>query len=57
MLPKEAIEEFKDIYKKEFKEELSDADALTKANRLLDLYGAIFESLVTTSKQRITKHE
>ena len=57
MLPQEAIEEFKTAYKEAFGEELSDTDALAKASRLLDLYGAIFESLGTASKRKVLKHE
>ncbi len=36
-LPKEALEELKDIYKKEFSEEISDNDAQVMARRLLRL--------------------
>lgn len=37
-LPKEAIEELKEVYKKEFGEELSDKDAQEMAHRLLRLF-------------------
>lgn len=37
-LPKEAIEELKEIYKKEFGEELSDKDAQEMAHRLMGLF-------------------
>lgn len=57
MLPKEAIEEFKTIYKQVFKEEISDADALVKANKLLDLYRVIFESLAQSAQRKINTHE
>ena len=57
MLPTEAIEEFKTIYKQVFNEEISDADALMKASKLLDLYRVIFESLVNASKIKINTHE
>ena len=57
MISKEAIEEFKTIYKNVFSEEISDADALMKANKLLDLYRVIFESLANASKRKINTHE
>ncbi len=40
-LPKEAIEEFKQIYKKEVGVELSDAEAFDKANRLFNFMKVI----------------
>ena len=42
MLPKEAIEEFKEIYQQVFKENLSDAEASRKASKLLNLYKAVY---------------
>ena len=57
MLPKEAIKEFKDIYKKVFNEDISDEDALVRANKLLDLYKAMFESLVRAGQRKINTHE
>jgi hypothetical protein len=38
MLPKEAIEEFKKLYKERFKVELSDEEAAFRANNLINLY-------------------
>jgi len=43
-MKKEAVEEFKKIYKEKFKEDLSDAEAYWKANKLLNLYKAILGS-------------
>jgi len=40
-LSKEAIEEFKDIYREEFKEEISDAEAQEMGESLLSLFKAI----------------
>lgn len=57
MLPKEAIEEFKTIYKKVFNEEISDENALVRANKLIDLYRVIFESLAQAAKIKINTHE
>ena len=42
MLPKEAIEEFKKLYKKHFGEEISDEEASRRANNLVDLYKAVY---------------
>lgn len=38
MLPKEAIEEFKKLYKERFKVELSDEEAAFRATNLINLY-------------------
>jgi len=42
ILTKEAIQEFKEIYKKVFKEELSDEEAFRMASNLLNLYRVIY---------------
>lgn len=42
MLPKEAIQEFKKIYKKIYGIELTNRDATNKANNLVALYKAIY---------------
>ena len=42
MLPKKAIEEFKKIYKKSYGVDLSDEEATDKANRLVNLYKAVY---------------
>jgi hypothetical protein len=36
-----AVKEFQEIYKKEFKEDLDDAEAYRRAKKLLNLYKAI----------------
>jgi hypothetical protein len=41
MLPKEAIEEYKVMYKKRFGVDLSDAEASFRANNLVNLYRAV----------------
>jgi hypothetical protein len=41
MLPKEAIEEYKELYKKRFGVVLSDAEASFRANNLVNLYKAV----------------
>ena len=42
MIPKEAVEEFKRIYKKEFAVEISDEEASFRANNLVNLYKAVY---------------
>lgn len=44
-LSKEAIEEFKEIYKKEFGEEISDQEALEKATKLLRLIEIVYKPM------------
>lgn len=44
ILPKEAVEEFKRIYKKKFNVDLSDEEAVRRANNLLNLYRAVYGS-------------
>jgi hypothetical protein len=41
MLPQEAIEEFKKLYKERFKVELSDEEAAFRANNLVNLYEVV----------------
>ncbi len=42
MLSKEAIQEFKELYKKVFYEELTDTEATCRANYVLDFYKAVY---------------
>lgn len=42
MLPKEAIEEFKRLYAKNYDIELSDEEATRRANNLVALYAAVY---------------
>jgi hypothetical protein len=42
MLPQEAIEEFKKLYKARFKVDLSDEEASFRANNLVNLYEAVY---------------
>jgi hypothetical protein len=57
MLPKEAIEEFKTIYRKVFNEEIYNEEALVRANKLIDLYRAIFGSLTQAAQRKINTYE
>ncbi len=43
MLPKQAIKEFNELYRKKFGIELNDAEANRKANKLINLYKAIYD--------------
>lgn len=43
MLSKEAIEEFKEIYKKKFNEDISDQKAFKLGSNLLNLYKLLFD--------------
>lgn len=44
-LSKEAIEEFKEIYREEFHEEISDAQAQEMGEGLLDLFEIIYRPI------------
>ena len=57
MLPPQALQEFKQIYREVFGEELDDAQAERRATRLLNLYGVIFEHLTTTPNEKVKNHE
>jgi hypothetical protein len=48
-LSEQAIKEFKEIYKKEFKEEIDDSTARILARRLLNLYKAVYEPKIKNS--------
>lgn len=43
MLPKEAIQEFKKLYKARFGVELTDEEASYRANNLVNLYKFVYE--------------
>jgi hypothetical protein len=45
MISKEALEEYKKIYKKQFGEDVSDVEALAGANRLLSLMSIIYRPI------------
>lgn len=45
MISKEALEEFKNIWRKEFKEEISDEKALESATKLLTLVNAVYRPI------------
>ncbi len=45
MISKEALNEFKKIWKKEFGTDISDVEALDKATRLLNLFKAVYKPI------------
>ena len=57
MISKESLEKFKELYKKEFGEELSDQVVLDKATRLLNLYRAIYLPIVESEINKISKKD
>jgi len=42
MIPKEALKEFKELYRKKFQAELSDEKTYRQASKLLNLYRVIY---------------
>lgn len=46
MLPQEAITEYKKLYRERFKVELSDEEAVLRANNLVNLYEVVMGSQV-----------
>ncbi len=51
MLSKYAVEDFKAIYRNQYKIELSDAEATEMANNLIQLYKAVLRPLRTDNSQ------
>ena len=54
-LSKEAIEEFKEIYKKVFGEEISDQEAYEQGSRLLRLFKAIYRPIPKSKAEKFKK--
>ena len=42
MIPKEALKEFKELYRKRFRTKLSDEETYRRASKLLDLYRVVY---------------
>lgn len=57
MLSKEAVQEFKQIYSRKFGEELSDKEAIEKANRVYELHKTIFDFLSRETKEVANTYE
>jgi len=54
MLSANAINEYKEIYKKEFNVDISDQEALAQGTKLLRIFNIIYKPI---SKEWIKKHE
>lgn len=52
MLPKKAVQEFKILYKKRYGVELSDEEALFRANNLVDLYAVVYKKIKITKNEK-----
>lgn len=50
VLPEEAINEFKRLYKAKFNKELTDEEAIKRANNLFSLYEAVYGSSINKTK-------
>jgi predicted nucleic acid-binding protein len=42
VIPQKALEEFKELYKKRFRKDLSDEEVYRKASKILDLFEVIY---------------
>ncbi|HHE76593.1 MAG TPA: hypothetical protein ENL27_01260 [Candidatus Parcubacteria bacterium] len=51
MLPKKAIDQFKELYKKRYNIELSDKEAEFRANNIINLYKAVYIGPISESNQ------
>jgi len=52
---KEAVEEFKRLFKKRFKEELTYEEAYRRATKLLDLFEVVYGSKIKNHKNEEAK--
>jgi len=50
MLSKESITEYKKLYKKRYGVDLSDDEAVRRANNLVNLYKAVYQSMPYSNK-------
>lgn len=55
MISKEALEEYKRIYKKEFGKEISDAEALEQATKLFRLMEIVYKPMPKKDFEEIQK--
>ena len=51
MIPEHALLEFKRLYKKRFGKELTDADTLDKATRLINMMRLVYKPMTKERKQ------
>lgn len=56
MIPKEALKEFKELYRKRFQVELSDEETYKRASKLLNLYKTIYGSILRNTKKTESKN-
>lgn len=54
-LTKEQLNKFKQIYKEQFKEDLSDAEALEKATKLMRLIEIVYKPMTETEYNQLQK--
>ena len=57
MLPKQAVDEYKKIYKKEFNKDLSDEKASKQANDLIRLFAILVQSSNIVRSDGLTKNK
>ena len=55
MISKERLEEFKRIYKKKFRKEISNQDALEKATKLLRMVELIYKPITQEDYDKLQK--
>ena len=55
MLPQEAIDEFKKLYKARFKVDLTNEEAAFRANNLVNLYEAVYGTSIGRSEGNESK--
>ena len=55
MISQEALKEYKEIYKKEFGKDISDAEALEQATRLLRLIEIIYKPMTKEEFDELAK--
>jgi len=56
MLPQDAINEFKDLYRKQYGVALSDTEATRRANNLMRLYRAVLKPSPSVLEQASDDH-
>ena len=57
MLTKRSLRKFKTLYKKYFNEELSDEEALKKADYLVNIYRAVYGSVEFPDSEKKTNEK
>jgi len=57
MLPKKAIDQFKELYKKRYGVELDDKEAEFRANNIINLYKAVYIGPISENDQVELKNQ